>query len=54
MGGWTVLTVAKDAQGESWKAIPGSQGTKLKTGIVTRPQKSQLTLSQGMMMMMMR
>jgi hypothetical protein len=33
--GWTALTVAKDAQRESWKTTLGSQGTLPKTGRVT-------------------
>jgi hypothetical protein len=34
-GGWTALTVTEDAQSESWKTILGTQGTYIKTDIVT-------------------
>jgi hypothetical protein len=34
-GGWTTSMVAKDVRAESWKMILGSQGTYLKTDIVT-------------------
>jgi hypothetical protein len=34
---------------ENWKTTLGSWGTKPKTGRVTALNKSQLTLSQGMM-----
>ncbi len=41
------LTMAKDAQRESWKKTLGSQGTYLKTGIVTALKRVSFLFLRG-------